>query len=238
MSREAGTVLSLREGKTDAYVRSRFDEVARRFRAVVEADDYRMKAVLRALRAVQSRRVLDLGCGKGRFGRRLAALGAEVVGLDGSRGMLDEARGIGRVQGSAARLPFGPGTFDAVVAIEVLEHLEYPAAAIAEAAAVLRPGGVLVVLDKNAMALDSRRPWLPAAAVKRIDEIRGRWMYPLGAPFRERWFRAGALARELSRHFAEVQVEFLLAPAEARWAVFRRVPAMRRMVAWVARRGA
>ena len=53
---------------------------------------------------------------------------------------------------------------------------------------MLRHEGVLVILDKNVAALDARRPWLPSILMKRIDEYRGRWMYPARGPVRERWF--------------------------------------------------
>ena len=69
------------------------------------------------------RRVLDLGCGKGRFSGRLSDAGRTVVGLDLSAAMLAEATGIDRVRASARRLPFGPASFDGVVAVEVFEHL-------------------------------------------------------------------------------------------------------------------
>ena len=77
----------------------------------------------RASSRCDGRRVLDLGCGKGRFATRLAESGAEVVGIDLSAAMLAEAKGLARVRGSARRLPFASATFDAVVAVEVFEHL-------------------------------------------------------------------------------------------------------------------
>ena len=184
-------------------------------------------------------RFLDLGCGKGRFARRLIAEGAEVVGLDVSAGMLAGAAGFDRVLGGAARLPFGSGTFDAAYAIEVFQHLApgVVASALLELRRVLRPGARLAIVDRNALALDARRPWLPRAVVKRIDERRGRWMYRPSDPARERWFRPGRMRREMSDYFEETRVEFLLAPAEAGRAVFRRIPAMRSMVLWKGRVG-
>jgi len=54
----------------------------------------------------------------------------------------DEA---GAVQGNALRLPFGDGTFDRVIASEVLEHIPDDTGAMAELARVLRPGGTMAV---------------------------------------------------------------------------------------------
>jgi hypothetical protein len=83
--------------------------------------------------------------------------------------------------------------------------------------------------------LDARRPWLPAALVKWIDERRGRWMYAAGGPVKERWFRPGGLARRLARDFADVRVDYLLRPQEAHHPLFWAVPRARLMVLWSAR---
>lgn len=221
----------------ERYVAARFDAMEARFRPDVGREDYRLGPIVRALGGVAGLRLLDLGCGKGRFGRHLAALGAEVVGLDSSPGMLGQARGLGRVLGSAWRLPFGSRRFDGVIAIEVFEHLPRLGveAALREIRRVLRPGGRLLVADKNRFALDARRPWLPKLAVKWVDERRGLWMYPPGGPVRERWFGPGALARSLRRGFGRVEVEFLLSPEEAGRAVFRRIARARLMTLWTAR---
>jgi SAM-dependent methyltransferase len=108
--------------------------------------------------------VLDLGCGFGRHAFEAARRGARVVALDAGadevarvRGTfgamvdagelaLDEApRRAGAVQGDALRLPFADGTFDRVIASEVLEHIPDDVAAMRELARVLRPGGVMAV---------------------------------------------------------------------------------------------
>jgi 2-polyprenyl-6-hydroxyphenyl methylase/3-demethylubiquinone-9 3-methyltransferase len=229
--------MSLTAAGHEAEVSARFDLLHARFKRDVGPDDARLAALRRVLAPLAGRRVLDLGCGKGRFAARLWGEGAEVVGLDISAAMLAAApeRGLGRVRGSARRLPFADRSFDAVVAVEVFEHLAALDDVLREVRRVLRPGGTLAVLDKNAVALDARRPWMPALAVKWLDERRGRWMYPAGGPVRERWFRPGALRRRLARHFEGARVEHLLAPAEAGSLVFRAVPAARLMALWTAR---
>lgn len=90
-------------------------------------------------------RVLDLGCGEGPLAA--AATGRHrVVGVDASQTMLRGARRHSPVvQGDITRLPFTRGCVDAVVAVNVLDHLDRPASALDEARRVLRPGGRLVV---------------------------------------------------------------------------------------------
>ena len=218
----------------DAEVARRFDASVDRFKAEVPGTDFRLAAVIRSLAGLECPTVLDLGCGKGRFARHLERFGAKIVVLDLSQSMLREATGLARVRATAQSLPFADASFDAVIAVESLEHVGDVEAVLAEARRVLRPGGRLIIIDKNVRSLNSQRPWLPGAFVKWIDERRGLWMYPAGGPVREQWFRPARLARMLARRVGDVTVDYLLAPAEARQLVFRVVPSTRLMVCWTA----
>jgi 2-polyprenyl-6-hydroxyphenyl methylase/3-demethylubiquinone-9 3-methyltransferase len=215
----------------------RFDALQARFKPDIAADDFRLRAIVEAIGPLDGTRLLDLGCGKGRFAAHLSALGAEVVGLDLSAGMLARAGRLARVRGSARRLPFPASSFDGLIAVEVFEHLS-PAGvdgALSEARRVLRPGGTIVVVDKNAGALDAKRPWLPSLAVKWIDERRGRFMYPADGPVRERWFWPSDLEARMARWFEGVRIEYLLSPREQAKALFRSLPTVRLMALWTAR---
>lgn len=220
----------------EAIVASRFDALHGRFKDVIDCDDPRLCGVVDNLGPQAGRRILDLGCGKGRFARALSGQGASVVGLDLSAAMLNEATGIERVRASARRLPFRPASFDGVVAVEVFEHLARQSLdeVCAEIRRVLRPGGKLIVVDKNVWSWNARRPWLPAAAVKWIDERRGLWMYSHHDKVREHWFGAGELRRRLKRWFADVRIEYLLSPAERGRFPFQQWPATRLFVLWAA----
>ena len=92
--------------------------------------------------------VLDLGCGGGFLANYLGRLGHRVTGLDAAAKNLVVAREhdrTGRVEyqvADARALPFGDRSFDAVCAMDLLEHVEHPAGAIAEAGRVLAPSGL------------------------------------------------------------------------------------------------
>jgi len=94
-------------------------------------------------------RLLDLGAGLGRHAFEAARRGARVVAADYDEVSLKEVRGAlegGATTCADARaLPFPDAAFDRVVAAEVLEHVDDDAAALAEVARVLRPGGTVAV---------------------------------------------------------------------------------------------
>jgi SAM-dependent methyltransferase len=92
-------------------------------------------------------RILDLGCGTGGNTSAFASVGS-VVGLEPDAAAIRLAHARGRAQycrGHGAQLPFRSGIFDAVVASDVLEHIEDDVAAVAEIARVLRPGGTVII---------------------------------------------------------------------------------------------
>jgi 2-polyprenyl-3-methyl-5-hydroxy-6-metoxy-1,4-benzoquinol methylase len=109
---------------------------------------------LLALIPVSARKVLDIGCGAGRLGAAVKARqGAEVVGIElvaeaaqAARSRLDQV-----LAGDVERLdlPFEPGSFDAIVCGDVLEHLREPERLLRQARGWLRPGGRLVASIPN-----------------------------------------------------------------------------------------
>ena len=113
-------------------------------------------ALLRALpRRIEA--LLDIGTGTGRLLEVLAPRTRRALGVDASRDMLALARARLSERGLAEsctvrqadmyRLPLADRSFDAITLQMVLHYAEDPAAALAEAARVLRPGGVLLVAD-------------------------------------------------------------------------------------------
>jgi SAM-dependent methyltransferase len=98
--------------------------------------------------ATSPRRVCDLGCGCGMILHDLAQRGYQVTGLDASAQGVSycAARGLTVIQGvlpdDAAKLP---GPFDIVMIRDVLEHIPDDRATLAAAAALVAPGGVLLL---------------------------------------------------------------------------------------------
>lgn len=112
-------------------------------------------------------RVLDFGCGEGYGAGRLAGHGFEVVGVDVDPAVTAHAEAkYGSEQCrfecySGRRLGFDDGAFDAVVSLQVLEHVEDGALYVEEAARVLRPEGRLILVTPNAATRlkPGARPW-------------------------------------------------------------------------------
>jgi len=129
-----------------AWSRSRLGRVTERLE---------LQSVLRAVGDVAGKDVLDVGCGDGRYTIALARRGARVVGLDPSDPALQTARGragdagvkVFLAEGDARSIPFASETFDIVTAVTVLCFVKAPEKAFGEVERVLRPEGLLVVVE-------------------------------------------------------------------------------------------
>lgn len=105
--------------------------------------------------------VIDVGCGAGRHSFEAYRRGADVIAFDqnaaeladvdtmlqamGQSGQAPASAKAQVVVGDALALPYPDGTFDCVIASEILEHIPDDASVIAELIRVLRPGGSLAV---------------------------------------------------------------------------------------------
>ena len=110
----------------------------------------------------RGKHVLDLGCRSGALTRHFLD-GNSIVGLDVDPAALEKAAALGvePVQADVEQpLPFDGASFDAVVAGELFEHLQFPDALVAEIRRVLRPGGVLAGSVPNAFRVQSRLRFL------------------------------------------------------------------------------
>lgn len=138
-----------------AAVREMFDAIAPRYDLVnrlmtLGLDQRWRRRTLDALALPSGSRLVDLGSGTGDFVRLARRAGHRVVGVDLSFQMLARARARGApvaVQADAELLPIADASVDGVVSGFALRNLRDLAAALAEAARVLRPGGRLALLE-------------------------------------------------------------------------------------------
>ena len=175
-----------------ARIRASFDEASadeEHFPSTIDPRIYHVKLIREHLAPLAGKRVLDVGCGKGRFARALRDQEpeAEFWGLDLSEEMLRYVpAGIHTRAGSMTELPFEDGYFDAAYATDSLEHAVEIERAVGEICRVVKAGGRIAIIDKNAAQ------W-------------GR----LKTPEWERWFRPKELERLLRRHCRSVTSRYV-----------------------------
>lgn len=200
-------VLALDAERLDAIKRERAEAAAAYFRVNAEhwhsirslhVDEAEVEAALTAIAGdAPVHDLLDIGTGTGRV---LEVLGPRVergLGVDASREMLAVARanleraGLRHChvrQADMYQLPLPAAQFDLVTIHQVLHFAERPAAVVAEAARVLRPGGRLAIVDFAPHELESLRDEHSHRRLGFADsEVRG-------------WFRAAGLKPERTRN--------------------------------------
>jgi ubiquinone/menaquinone biosynthesis C-methylase UbiE len=145
---------------------------------------YHVRLILDYFGDLSGKRVLDVGCGKGRFARVLRENHprGRIYGFDLAVAMLKFLpEGVHGCAGSMTALPFDSESFDYAYATESLEHAIDIEGAVAEICRVVKPGGRIVIIDKNA------EQW-------------GR----LETPEWEKWFERKELERLLARDCRKV----------------------------------
>lgn len=171
-------------------IRGSFNEAAgdeEHFPSSIDPRIYHVKLVLEHIG--DAARVLDAGCGKGRFARIVAERKPQttVYAMDLAEAMLRFVpAGIHRTAGSLTSLPYRSEAFDAAYATESLEHAVDIETAVAELCRVVKPGGRIAIIDKNA------DQW------GRLDT--SEW---------ERWFGREELENLLKRHCRVVTSKFI-----------------------------
>lgn len=156
------------------------------------------KAIQKALGDRPVGRLLDVGTGTGRMIELLGPAAIQATGIDKSSEMLRlarvklEAAGIPSSlrQADMYALPLADGSADSVVIHQVLHYAHNPAAALAEAARVLRPGGRLLVVDFAAHEREELRISDAHLRLGFSDEAMAGW------------FRGAGLEPDMTEHLA------------------------------------
>ena len=155
-------------------IAAHFNQTAHHYAPEIPAQDGRAQTVLYT--AGKPRRVLDAGCGKGRYAALIKQQhpDADVHAVDVSAEMLRHVpAGIQTQIASIQALPYSDAHFDFVFCVEALEHAPNPTAAIQEMTRVLAPGGRLLIIDKNSerlgrLQIESWERWFDVKALSKV----------------------------------------------------------------------
>ncbi len=111
------------------------------------------RALLELAGKLNAQRILEVGCGTGRWLAELRTIANRCYGLDPSRGMLAQAHSrnapIHLTRGRGESLPFPDATFDLVYCVNAIHHMDGQQTFIQEARRVLRDGGALAVIGMD-----------------------------------------------------------------------------------------
>lgn len=126
-----------------------------------------------------SAHVLDVGCGDGALARELAARGARVTAIDVDEPSLDVARreggGVDYICADFLAHDFGAASYDAVVSVAALHHMDMQAG-LRRMSELVRPGGSLVVIGlARSTPADLPRDAVAAVAHRWLVARRGHW---------------------------------------------------------------
>lgn len=133
-------------------IKTSFDAEIDLFPDSINEQDGKMQEILSFFGNLNDEKVIDVGCGKGRFLRILRDKfpHAQLYGLDISEVMLRYCpQGVQTVCGSILDIRYPDATFDAVYCVEALEHTVRIEAAVREMCRILKPDGKILIIDKN-----------------------------------------------------------------------------------------
>jgi cyclopropane fatty-acyl-phospholipid synthase-like methyltransferase len=111
-----------------------------------------------------SKRLLEVGCGKGELARELQNLGYQIIALDADPNAVEQTRALGIEARQATWPDFEEAPFDAILFTRSLHHIPPLAAALEKARSLLGPGGKIIIED---------------FAYEEIDRKTSEWLYGL-----------------------------------------------------------
>lgn len=132
--------------------RAWFERHSASIAGTISASDDRLLAILDTVAEAPSGRILDAGCGRGRYLHHLVARlpRAEFHGCDPTQSLLgDLPPSVQGRLGELTNLPYPDTYFDAVFSVEALEHCVFAEQALREMTRVTRRGGIVVIVDKD-----------------------------------------------------------------------------------------
>jgi len=150
------------------------------FPSTIDPRIYHVQLLMEYFGDLNGRRVLDVGCGKGRFARVIQQRHPEskIVAFDLAESMLRFVPpGVRACAGSMTALPFLAESFDCAYATESLEHAVNIEAAVEEMCRVVKPGGKIAIIDKNAEQWGklATSPWEKWFDRKQLERILGKY---------------------------------------------------------------
>lgn len=192
MNKPSGDKATLKSEVTehgDGEIRKFFDDMSSGRNETINANPVinyeqllRGRTVLDLLEVKPGERILDIGCGNARDIIFIVQMGAQVVGVDISEGMVKAAqeevksksiKGVTLQVGDATALDFSDAYFDKVLCSEVVEHIPNAAKAFSEMRRVLKTGGRLVISTPNKVSWYGwERYWLWEKILRR------KWPHP------------------------------------------------------------
>lgn len=157
----------------------------------------------RPLQFLKGLDIVDIGCGGGLVTEPLCRMGAEVTGIDAGEENIRIAGGHAEKQGlkirylatTAESLAAKGKTFDVVLALEIIEHVANPALFLKSCAALVRPGGLLILSTLN------RTPKSFLLGIVAAEHIL-RWL-PAGTHDWKKFMKPGEVALMLEKHGME-----------------------------------
>ena len=127
-----------------------FSRHAEEFPDEVSIDDGRVAVIVASVRP--GHRVVEVGCGKGRFLNAILVHQPDVhcTGVDPSEGLSRHLPpAIEAVAGTLESIPLPTDSFDVAFSVEAIEHSANPQRAVEEMIRIVRPGGRVIVIDKQ-----------------------------------------------------------------------------------------
>lgn len=152
----------------------------------IDKNDGRYICIKEAVHTNKSLKILDVGCGKGRYLKNLVIDEPQnqYFAIDISESVMSEIEGISKSFGTLTNIPFKENYFDIVYTCEALEHAIDIKSAIREMIRVTKPNGKIIIVDKNKDML----------GILEIED----W---------EQWFDVKELSEIIKEYCNEVQVE-------------------------------